>query len=116
MLRGSQRFQQAFRPRSVGAWITPLVMCMYTTVAAQDTVVVRVASAPQWGVEARLAEDLRIGMLDGPDEYIFGFIGSLAVRLDGSIYVYDYSVPIIRQYNSVGRHVRDIGRNGEGPG
>ncbi|MGD2152751.1 MAG: 6-bladed beta-propeller [Gemmatimonadales bacterium] len=85
-------------------------------VSAQDTVVVAAESAPVWGDDARLVRDLRIGVLEGPDEYIFGDIVAVAVGLNGSIYVYDSQVPVIRQYGPAGRYVRDVGRDGQGPG
>jgi hypothetical protein len=84
--------------------------------AAQDTVVVRADNSPEWGSNVRVIEELRIGALDGPDEYIFGYIVSIAAREDGAIFVYDVQVPIIRRYSAAGQHVRDIGREGQGPG
>lgn len=82
----------------------------------RDTVVIQSALEPIWGHEPQLVEDLRIGMLEGTDEYVFGFITALAVGLDGSIFVYDAQVPVIRQYDPTGRYVRDVGREGQGPG
>jgi hypothetical protein len=86
------------------------------TLLSQDTVVVRADNPPEWGSNVRVIEELRIGVLDGPDEYIFGYAYIITVRDDGAIFVYDAQVPIIRQYNADGEHVRDIGRDGQGPG
>ncbi len=103
--------------KSIAVLMIPVfVTSLHAAMLAQDTVVVRADNVPLWGEGARLTEDLRIGMLDGPDEYIFGRVGALAVRDDGSIYVFDYQVPVIRQYNAAGNYVRDVGREGSGPG
>ncbi|MCY4574374.1 MAG: hypothetical protein OXF01_16445, partial [Gemmatimonadetes bacterium] len=59
---------------------------------------------------------VRIGLLDGPDEYLFGSITG-AVRLeDGSVVVADESIPEVRLFDAGGRHVWTSGRDGEGPG
>ncbi len=87
-----------------------------TAAVAQDTLVVRADNSPLWGQEVQLSEEIRIGMLDGPDEYLFGRIGSVAVGLDGMIFVYDGHVPVIRQYDSTGMYLKDVGREGAGPG
>ena len=70
-----------------------------------------------------LREALRIGRLDGPDEYTFaGIVWSLPTP-DGGVILYDLesNEPTgedgrIRQYDAEGRFVRRIGRPGEGPG
>ena len=59
---------------------------------------------------------VRVGLLDGPDEYLFGNITG-AVRLkDGSVVVADESIPEVRMFDAGGRHVWTSGRDGEGPG
>ncbi|WP_420633469.1 hypothetical protein [Candidatus Palauibacter sp.] len=59
---------------------------------------------------------VRIGIVDGPLEYIFGDVTS-AVRLeDGSIVVADEQDSSLRKYDANGRHVWTSGRTGEGPG
>jgi len=69
-----------------------------------------------WGDSVRLDEELRIGMIDGPDEYVLVRPEVITVDVRGDIFVFDGQVPIIRQYDSSGTHVRDIGRGGDGPG
>jgi hypothetical protein len=85
-------------------------------VLPQDTVVVRADNEPIWGETPHIVEELRIGQLDGPDEYVLGRIGPLTVRADGDIIAVDAQAPVIRQYDANGRYVRDIGREGAGPG
>ena len=59
---------------------------------------------------------VRIGVLDGQMEYIFGNITG-AIRLeDGSVVVADESIFEVRMYDGAGRHVWTSGRYGEGPG
>jgi hypothetical protein len=57
----------------------------------------------------------RIGSLDGgPEE--FGRIRSLAADAAGNVYVADNLAHEIRVFDPEGRHLRTIGRTGEGPG
>ena len=59
---------------------------------------------------------VRVGMLDGPTEYLFSTIEG-GVRLeDGSIVVADEQTYEIRMFDARGRHVWTSGRQGEGPG
>lgn len=84
--------------------------------SAQDTLVVAAQNPPVWGDSLVLVEELRIGRLDGPEEYTLGYVSALAPGPDGSVYVADSQVPAIRKYGSDGDWLRNIGREGEGPG
>ncbi|MDE2754387.1 MAG: 6-bladed beta-propeller, partial [Gemmatimonadota bacterium] len=66
--------------------------------------------------ESELVEKVRIGSLDGPEEYVFSHINSVAVGESGSMYVADIDLVSIREFGADGRFVREIGRSGEGPG
>ena len=66
--------------------------------------------------ESELVEEVRIGSLDGPDEYVFSHVNSVAVGESGSMYVADVDLVSIREFSPDGRFVREIGRSGEGPG
>jgi hypothetical protein len=81
-----------------------------------DTIMVRTVSGSVWGDAARLEAEVSIGALDGPDEYILGSPEGLAVAEDGTIYVLDTQVPVLRAFGADGRHLRDLGRSGAGPG
>jgi hypothetical protein len=59
---------------------------------------------------------LRIGELEGRDEYVFGDIGGMALTPGGEVYVLDSQVPAVRVYDGAGRHVRSFGSRGGGPG
>lgn len=68
-----------------------------------------------WGVASAI-EELAIGVEFGDDEYMFGNILSVAVGADGAMYVSDRQQDIVRMYDAEGVFVRDIGRQGQGPG
>jgi hypothetical protein len=59
---------------------------------------------------------MSIGVADGAEEYMIGEIADIALGRDGSIYAFDRQVPVIRHYDAGGRFLRNIGRNGAGPG
>jgi len=81
-----------------------------------DTVVVRTVAGSVWGDTARLVPELRIGSLEGADEYVLGDPVALAVG-NGAVYVLDAQVPVVRAYDAgTGEYLQDIGREGGGPG
>jgi hypothetical protein len=81
-----------------------------------DTVVVRTVSGQVWESDRRLVSEVSIGVLEGEERYQFGSIRAFAVDAQGRIYVFDSHVPVLRLYSSSGEWIRDIGREGEGPG
>ena len=81
-----------------------------------DTVVVRTLSGSVWEDTATFEEEVRIGVLDGPDEYILGSVSGVAVTRSGDIYVVDQQVPAVRKYAPDGTYLGDLGREGGGPG
>lgn len=81
-----------------------------------DTVVVRTLSGSVWGGEATLVPELSIGEVEGPDEYLFGRIGSIAVDKDRSVYVFDQQAREVRVFDPEGGYVRTLGGPGQGPG
>lgn len=70
-------------------------------VAEQDTVVARPLPV--------------IGVLDGPPEYIFGQVSSVASS-DGVVYVADRQGSTVRAYDTAGAYLGLVGGEGEGPG
>src|SRR5687768_145368 len=71
-------------------------------------------SAHAWRVETEPV--VTIGVVEGAPEYQL-FRVRHALRLDdGSILVADGGSRELRFYDSTGRHIRSIGRDGEGPG
>ena len=91
-----------------------LAALLVAPLAAQETV----ESAAPRDPDLTLAGEplVRIGIVDGPLEYIFGDVTG-AVRLeDGSIVVADEQSRNVRRYDSNGRHLWTSGRSGGGPG
>ena len=81
-----------------------------------DTTVVRTLSGSVWGAEATLVPELSIGEMDGPEEYLFGRVGSIAVDDDRRVFVLDGQAQHVRVFDSTGTYVETLGRRGEGPG
>ncbi len=72
-------------------------------------------SGSVWGGPARLVEELSIGVETGAEEHMFGDIAGLAADED-RIFVLDSQLPALRVYDMEGRHLRDLGGEGDGPG
>ena len=81
-----------------------------------DTTIVRTLSGSVWTTEATLVPEVSIGELEGPDEYLFGRIGSLAVDEDRNVYVFDTQANHVRVFDATGTYLATFGREGEGPG
>jgi hypothetical protein len=97
--------------------LTAVCVALRSPVLAQgtDTIVKNVARPVHSGL-ATLSREVRIGSLDGADEYVLGDVSEIAVGRDGSIYVYDRQVPVLRKYDAAGKFVKQFGRKGQGPG
>jgi hypothetical protein len=93
---------------SDGTWVGTI------TAEGNVTTVVN-ESGSVWGGSATLLGEASIGVDSGPDEYMFGEITGIHVS-ERFIYVVDQQVPRVRQYTLDGQHVRDLGRQGQGPG
>ena len=81
-----------------------------------DTIVVRTVAGSVWRDTAQLVPEVSIGMFDGPEEYIFGSVVSMAMADDGTIYLMDRQVPALRVYEADGTYRTTFGGRGEGPG
>jgi hypothetical protein len=80
-----------------------------------DLTTVRNESGSVWGGPATLVEEASIGVEAGEDAYMLGRVVGIAAT-DDRIYVADRQVPALRAYDWNGVWLRDIGREGEGPG
>ena len=81
-----------------------------------DTTIVRSHGPGAWGAPATLVPEVSIGELEGPDEYLFGTVGSIAVNDDRTVYILDAQAQHIRVFDSTGTYIESLGRRGEGPG
>ncbi|MBD3617157.1 MAG: 6-bladed beta-propeller [Gracilimonas sp.] len=61
-------------------------------------------------------EELRIGTEDGDENYMFGNIKEVALGTEGRMFVGDQQGPIVRMYDKDGKFIKNIGREGRGPG
>lgn len=77
-----------------------------------------VTSPPLDAMYARVAEQpaLAVGELDGPEEYLFGRISSVARDGESNLVVADGRAGEVRIFDSWGRALRALGGKGEGPG
>ena len=66
--------------------------------------------------EWHLLEELRLGQVDGTGPEVFGDVHDVAVDEKGHIYVLDYGSKEVRVFDREGRHLRNMARDGEGPG
>ena len=80
-----------------------------------DTVAVRTLGSSSSGL-LTLVEDVRIGELEGADEYMFGQISEVVALPNGNVLAFDQQAVALREYGADGRVVRTIGRRGAGPG
>ena len=81
-----------------------------------DTTIVRTLSGSVWAAEAALVPEVSIGEMDGPEEHLFGEIGSLAVDGKGNVHVFDRQAQRVRVFDADGTYIATLGREGEGPG
>ncbi|HYV96584.1 MAG TPA: hypothetical protein VE967_03920 [Gemmatimonadaceae bacterium] len=77
-----------------------------------------VQNAPgAWGAEpVQATVAWRIGNLNGPNEYAFGAIQHAALLRGQAIVVQEGSTLQLIMYNTAGKFIRYVGRNGAGPG
>jgi hypothetical protein len=86
-----------------------------TVTTEGDVTTVVNESGSVWGGEVALVEEASIGVDAGEDPYMLGQVRALAATND-EIYLLDQQVPAVRVYDMDGRHLRDIGAKGSGPG
>lgn len=99
-----------------GAGDAPAAAWQTVTDTLGDTIVVRTVGAADTAALLRLVPELRIGDLDGADEYHFGSVMAVVPAPGGGAYVFDQTLVTLRHYDSAGTYVRQIGRRGAGPG
>ena len=93
-----------------------LLLVLPAVAAAQQPTVVKSKGPGAWGPTTRLVEELRIGELEGSEEYTLGQIVQLVVGKDGAIFAAEANPSAVRMYNASGKFVRKVGGVGSGPG
>ncbi len=107
-------FSVAFVACGTGAEVSRGPQVVTDTVG--DTIIVRTLSGSVWGRDATLVPELSIGEMDGPEEYLFGRVGSIAVDDDRNVYVFDQQAREVRTFDADGGFLRTLGGPGQGPG
>jgi len=79
---------------------------------------VRNPAAALWGPQNawQLEAELVLGQVEGDGADVFASISGLQADAAGRIYVLDRQTNELRIFDAAGRHVRSVGRAGEGPG
>lgn len=85
------------------------------TTTEGNVTTIRTLGGSVWGGTARLEEEASIGVEQGPEEQMLGRGAGLAAG-DDAVYVLDSQLPAVRVYDMEGNHLRDVGREGQGPG
>ncbi len=99
-----------------GLTLTGSSLLVAPPAAAQDTLVVRADGPHTWGERLQLVEEVRIGVVDGDERYVFGRVAGVVPAAEGSVWVADGQAQIVRRYDESGAHLEDIGGPGDGPG
>ena len=81
-----------------------------------DTVVVRTVDAPDSAAALSLVREVAIGVVDGDEAYQFASIDEIVETPGGGVLIWDNVLGVLRQFDSRGTFVRQIGRQGSGPG
>jgi hypothetical protein len=85
---------------------------------ASGQIVVHNPAGSLWatGEEWTVSEELRIGTLDGTGPDMFGSISDFEIDGYGRFWLFEDQTQELRVFDAHGRHVRTVGRKGEGPG
>ena len=80
-----------------------------------STTIVRNSDVPFWPRTMALGEEASIGASSGDEAYLLGGVHSIGAG-NGRIYIADSQTVKVRVYDLDGRHLFDIGGQGNGPG
>jgi len=80
-------------------------------------IVVKNPKEPMYGEDVfGLEEELTIGEAEGPGEYMFSQLRTLAVDEEERFYIADSKESHIKVFDKNGEYLRTVGRKGPGPG
>jgi len=83
----------------------------------EDVKVVTNPDYPRDGkIRYSMEEDLSIGVAEGDEGYMLNQPFDVNVAEDGTIYILDWGDVCIKVYGKDGKHLRTVGRKGQGPG
>jgi hypothetical protein len=86
------------------------------TTQVGDTTVVRTTGVRAEDAALRLVPEWSVGSLEGDGNYTFGSIKEFAVGPANEVFIFDGQYVALRQYDSTGKFIRNIGGKGTGPG
>lgn len=87
------------------------------TEVIEDVTVITNPDYPRDGIlRDILEEELSIGLVEGPEEYMLNRPQDVKAGDDGTIYVLDWGDVCIKVYDKDGTFIRMIGQKGQGPG
>lgn len=102
---------------SAAAAAEPQVKWKGTIVKEGDVTVVRNPKEPLYKTPVfELKEDLSLGGANAEGDDAFGQVRQVAADDAGAMYVLDEQASHIKVFDASGKHVRTIGRQGQGPG
>ncbi len=83
----------------------------------EGVIVVKNPKKPMYGDEIlSVKEDLKIGEVEGDENYMFSHIRNFVVDENENIYVADMKETKIKVFNKNGKFLREFGKGGQGPG
>ena len=83
---------------------------------SDDVVVISNPKTPETKMRIVFKEELSIGEVEGDENYMFGRGIAFNTDDEGNFYVSDYDTHRILKYDSEGKYLLAIGREGQGPG
>ena len=95
---------------------SPAQLLSIKPLQVRNDTIVRTVQAPRHTGIATLVEEMSIGVADGDEAYMIGQVSDIALGRDGSLYVFDGQVPVVRHYDASGKFMGQVGRSGSGPG
>ena len=115
-------------------YLRATIISVFIVIAASDIMALGKATGPQTGQVPVISngkipqppdkkertfifrEDLKIGVREGDEDYMFGERVYFNVDEDGNIFVTDWDRKRIQKYGPDGKYLLTIGREGQGPG
>ncbi len=82
---------------------------------ADDVVIISNPKTPELKMRIVFKEELTIGVVEGDENYMFGNTIYFNADDEGNIYVTDWDSKEIRKFDSNGKFLLTIGRQGQGP-
>jgi hypothetical protein len=87
-----------------------------TRTVVGDTTIVLTAGTPDSTGFHTLVPEFSFGRLSGPEALTFGSPGYVRIAPNGNIWIYDRRPSALRLFDSTGNFIRNVGREGDGPG